>query len=144
MKKTNLVLLIVVIVLIVLIAGGIVLKLIVGSQYSAVQLIDGQTYFGKLTRFPSYGLKQVYTIQVTQNEKNPLSIQRFKDLFWGPKDFIKINKDNVIWCVHLDSEGQMAQLLENNPNLQAQQPTAGQNTSPQGSQQQVPPQIPTE
>jgi hypothetical protein len=135
MKKSNLVLLIVAIVLAVLIIVGIVWKVVTGPRYSAVYLSTGDIYFGKLTHFPNYGLKQVYTIQITQDEQNPLSVQRFRNTFWGPEDFMALNKDNVIWVVGLDSQGQMAQLLETNPNLQPQQQPAGQ--VPQ-QQQQVP------
>ncbi|HMB17419.1 MAG TPA: hypothetical protein VKO61_00705 [Candidatus Paceibacterota bacterium] len=142
MKKTNLILLIVVIILAVLIVGGIVWKLVAGPQYSAVYLTSGDIYFGELTHFPNYGLENVYTIQVTQNEENPLSVQKFENVFWGPKDFMNLNKENVIWTVGLDSQGQMAQLFENNPNLQPQQPAntgqMPQQQMPAGGQQQAP------
>jgi len=138
MKKTNLVLLIVIIVLAVLVVGWIVWGLVSGPQYTAVTLTSGEVYFGKLTHFPQYGLKQVYTIQVNaQNQENPLSVQKFSNTFWGPKDFMKINRDQVVWSVELDPEGQMAQLFEGNPNLtpQQQMPTQGQM---QNNQQQIP------
>lgn len=102
--------------------------------FHAVSLVTGDVYFGQLVRFPSFGLKQVYTIQVNpQDEANPLSIQRFQNIFWGPEDFVKINRNNVAWTVKLDSRGQLAQLLRSNPDLL---PAPGQ------AQQQAPPASP--
>lgn len=133
MKKVNLVFLIIIIVLILLIAGWGIWKMTSGSQFSAVYLITGDLYFGKLVHFPSYGMKQVYTIQVTQDEENPLSVQRFRNVFWGPEDFLKINRDQVIWSAGLDSAGQMAQFLEQNPDLMPQQQQPSQ--APTGGNQ---------
>ncbi len=137
MKKINLILLIIVVVLVLLIAGWGVWKITSGSQFSAVYLTTGELYFGKLVHFPNYGLKQVYTLQVnTQDQENPLSIQKFGDVFWGPEDFLKINRDRVIWSAGLDSEGQMAQFLEQNPNLLPQQQTPTQGSQlPSGGEE---------
>lgn len=119
---------ILVVVLVVVLAGWWVWKLFIAPPtFHAVALVSGEIYFGELQRFPSFGLKQVYTIQVNpQNQENPLSIQRFKNVFWGPEDFIKINRENILWIAKLDSDGQLAQLLINNPNLLPQQPASGQ------------------
>lgn len=131
MKKVNVVLLIIVIVLILLIAGWGIWKLTSNSnsKFSAVYMTTGDLYFGKLVRFPSFGMKQVYTLQVNaQNQENPLSVQKFSNVFWGPGDFLKINRDQVIWMTSLNDLGQMSQLLTNNPELlptQQQAPAQG-------------------
>ena len=63
-------------------------------------------------------------IQVNQsNQQNPLSIQKFSNVFWGPEDYLKINKSEVVWTANLSSAGQLAQLIKTNPNLV---PPAGQ------------------
>lgn len=136
MKKINLVLLIIVIVLILLIAGWGVWKLTSGSQFSAVYLTTGDLYFGKLVRFPVYGMKQVYTLQVnTQDQENPLSVQKFENVFWGPGDFLRINRDQVIWATPLNEIGQMSQLLTQNPDLlPTQQPMQGNQMPTQGTE----------
>jgi hypothetical protein len=91
-----------------------------GPSYYAVSLRTGDLYFGQLTRFPSFGLKHVYLIQVNQNDtKNPLSIQRFKNAFWGPEDFLRINRDEVVWMARLDPQGELAKLISTNPDLTA-------------------------
>ncbi|KKL62286.1 hypothetical protein LCGC14_2186700, partial [marine sediment metagenome] len=60
----------------------------------------------------------VYTIQVNpQNEETPLSIQRFRNVFWGPDDFLHLNRDQVVWSTKLVSTGQLAQLISQNPDL---------------------------
>lgn len=112
--------------------------------YYAVYLRTGDIYFGKIVKFPYFGLKNVYTIQMTQDPSNPLRIQKFTDVFWGPEDYLKLNRDEVVWYTQLKSDGQLYQLLKTNPNLvpsqqqlQAQQqlqnpvnpaPTSGEET----------------
>ena len=46
-----------------------------------------------------------------------MSIQKFSNIFWGPEDIIKINRDEVVWTAPLKNEGQLAELLRTNPNL---------------------------
>lgn len=105
------------------------------SDYYAVYMRNGDLYFGRLVRFPSFGLKNVYTIQVNaQNQQNPISVQRFDSVFWGPEDFLKINSNEVSWYTKLKSDGQMSQLIKNNPNLIPQQTQVNQ----QQQMQQVP------
>ena len=87
------------------------------SDFYAVYLRTGDIYFGKLSYAP-FGLSQVYTLQVnTQNQQSPINIQRFANVFWGQEDFMKINKDEVVWVVKLNPQGQLAQLIKTNPNL---------------------------
>lgn len=123
MSKTNKILLVVVIVLVLALIGVVLWQTVWKSQsYYAVFLRTGDLYFGQLKWFPSFGLKQVYTIQVNaQNQENPISIQRFKNVFWGPEDWLKINRDEVVWMTKLDSAGQLAQLIRTNPDLIPQQ-----------------------
>jgi len=119
MNKTNKILIVVVVVL-VLALGGVLAwrEWGGGSSYYAVSLRSGALYFGSLTRFPSFGLKQVYVLQVNQSDpKNPLSVQRFKNAFWGPEDFLRINRDDVSWMARLDPQGQLARLIATNPDL---------------------------
>ena len=119
MKISKVILIVLSALLVLILAGWLVWRsFFAPPTFHAVSLVTGDVYFGQLVRFPSFGLKQVYTIQVNpQNEENPLSIQRFQNIFWGPEDFIKINRNNVAWTVKLDSRGQLAQLLRSNPDL---------------------------
>lgn len=88
------------------------------SSWTAVYLRTGDLYFGKMVRFPHFGLKNVYMLQVNQsNSETPISVQQFKKVFWGPEDWIQINRDEVVWTTKLDSKGQLAEILKANPDL---------------------------
>ncbi len=138
MSKMNKILLVLVILLVVVLAG------LIGWQrwglqpsYWAVYLRTGDLYFGKLMNFPSFGLTNVYTLQVNQqNTQNPVSIQKFANIFWGPQDFLKINRSEVVWMTKLNPTGQLSQLLKTNPDLKSNgQPNpAVPPTGPQGNQ----------
>lgn len=133
MNKINRMLLWVVAVLVVILLVLVVWQIFFGkSSYYAVYMRTGDLYFGKLVRFPSFGLKNVYTLQVTQDQQNPVRVQKFADVFWGPEDYLKINKEEVVWYTKLKSEGQLSQLIATNPNLVPQQ------TQQQVQQQQAP------
>lgn len=123
MSKVNKVLLAVVIILVVLVVAALVVWKVAfkPATYSAVFMRTGDLYFGELMQFPSFGLKNVYTLSVTQDAQNPISIQRFKNVFWGPQDWLKINRDEVVWITNLDPAGQLAQLIKTNPDLQPTQ-----------------------
>lgn len=135
MKKINIILLVAVIVLILILVGIFVWQMLFASKpYYAVYMRTGDLYFGQLAKFPYFSLKNIYTIQVNaQNEQNPLSIQRFKNVFWGPEDKLKINREEVIWIAKLNPQGQMAQLIKTNPELlpPAQTQTQTPTTQPQ-------------
>ena len=131
MNKINKILLAIVIVIIVLVVAALVVWKVAfkSTTYSAVFMRTGDLYFGELMQFPSFGLKNVYTLSVTQDAQNPISIQRFKNVFWGPQDWLKINRDEVVWITDLDPQGQLAELIKTNPDLQPTQ---------QQTQQQLP------
>ncbi|TSA44151.1 hypothetical protein D4R51_04435 [bacterium] len=119
MFNVNKVLLIIAIVLFVALAGTLIWQNWLGKpSYYAVYLKTGDLYFGQLSRFPYFGLSHIYIVQVnSQNPKNPVSVQKFSDIFWGPEDFMKINREEVVWYVKLKSDSQLISLIEANPNL---------------------------
>lgn len=128
----NKVFLTVVIVLVLALAALIVWQFVLKSpSYHAVFLRTGDLYFGELMRFPSFGLKNVYTLSVNpQNQQNPISIQRFRNVFWGPQDWLKINRSEVVWMTKLNPQGQLAQLIRTNPDLLPSQPQQPQQQLP--------------
>lgn len=141
MTLFNKILVVVVVVLVVVLGGILTWKQFAGApSVYAVYLRTGDLYFGHLTRFPSFGLKQVYLLQVNQQSKdNPLSIQRFQNVFWGPEDEITINREDVVWFTKLRSDSQLAELIRTNPTLAApQQPAGGQQPAVQQQQPQQP------
>lgn len=139
MNRTNKFLLGIVVVLAVILVGLVAWQVFfTSSPMYAVYLKTGDLYFGKLVNFPSFGLKDVYTISVNQqDQKNPISVQKFSNVFWGPGDFMKINRDQVVWTNELSSDSQLVQLVKQNPNLVP--PQTGTQTGTQAQQQQQAP-----
>ena len=135
-----------VVLLLIVLVGVVVWKTVLGSQpYYAVLLRTGDLYFGQLTRFPSLGLKNVYLLQVNpQNQQNPVSIQKFTNIFWGPEDRIKLNREEVIWITKLNPQGQLAQVIRANPDLlpQAQGGAVGPPSAPAPAAPAAPQEVP--
>ncbi|MDP3974876.1 MAG: hypothetical protein Q8P88_01120 [Candidatus Jorgensenbacteria bacterium] len=98
----------------------------VGSPLYAVYLRSGDLYFGELVRAPYFGLKKVYLLQVNAgNAENPVSVQKFTNVFWSPEDFIKINRDEVVWMTRVSDESQLVQVIRANPGLVPSAPAGG-------------------
>ncbi len=132
MRNINKVLLTVVIVLVVMLIGVVVWQTwLSGPAYYAVYMRTGDLYFGQLSNFPSYGLSHVYMLQVnSQNSQNPVSVQKFSNVFWGPEDFIHLNHNDVVWSAKLSSDSQLVKLITTNPDLVSSQ-TQQQPSAPQ-------------
>ncbi|MDP1706506.1 MAG: hypothetical protein Q8L36_01675 [bacterium] len=134
MSKINKIVIWILVVVVVVLIGFLVFQNIFqGSSFYAVYLRTGDLYFGKLTRFPVFGLKDPYLLQVQNDPQNPLSIQKFENIFWGPEGYLRINRNEVVWMAQLNSEGQLAQVLKSNPDLLPTNQTgpAGINTQTQ-------------
>jgi hypothetical protein len=119
MRNINKILLAVVIVLLVALAAVLAWQFWFKTPtYYAVYLKTGDLYFGELTTFPYFGLTHVYMIQVNAQDKtNPVSVQKFTNIFWGPTDSLRINRDEVVWYTPLSSQSQLTQLIAKNPDL---------------------------
>lgn len=126
-NSLNKVLLAVVVVLLVALVVIVGWKYLEGTpSYYAVYLRTGDLYFGELSTFPSFTLGRVYMLQVnSQNQQNPVSIQKFTNVFWGPEDSMNINKNDVVWYTRLASDSKLVQLIQTNPSLTSPQGTAG-------------------
>lgn len=129
---------------VVIILGAVLLALVgyqtlfAESAYSAVYLRSGDLYFGKIVRFPYFGLKNVYMLQSTQDPANPLRIQKFSQIFWGPEDYLRLNREEIVWHTHIRSDSQLTQLLMSNPELttsQEQQVQQPQTTTTTGEEE---------
>lgn len=147
MNKTNKMLVGVVLVLVVVLIALVAWQFFFSSSpMYAVYMRTGEVYFGKLQRFPSFGLTDVYTISVNQqNTQNPVSVQKFSNVFWGPSNFLKLNPDEVVWTTELRSDSQLVQLIASNPNLvpAQQQAPSSQTPSAQAPSTQKTPSSPT-
>lgn len=121
-------------VIVVALVGWLVFQNVFSGSFYAVYLRTGDLYFGKLTHFPVFGLKDPYLLQVQNDPENPLSIQKFENIFWGPEAYLRINRNEVVWLAQLNSAGQLAQVLKNNPDLLPTAPAGATGIVPQVSQ----------
>ncbi|MCX6788958.1 MAG: hypothetical protein WCO21_01015 [bacterium] len=105
------------------------------SEFTAVFLKTGDLYFGKVSNSPNFGLKQPYVLQINNTSKeNPVSVQRFNKVFWGPEDFISINRDEVVWTTRLRADSKLVETFISNPDL-----TPPAESAQNGASQAVPP-----
>jgi len=98
------------------------------SPYSAVYLLSGDIYFGKLSWFPTPHLKNVWILQrtVDKNNQPQLGVAPFTSAFWGPVDEINLNSKQIVLWTKLRADSQVAQALANPAVLNAAQQTQQQ------------------
>ena len=77
-------------------------------------------------------LKPDYQFQISLSS----IFKKISKIFWGPEDFLRINKDEVVWYTKLDPKGQMFQTIKNNPDLN--QAMTGQQLPPPTGQINTP------
>lgn len=122
MSKLNKILLVVVVIL--LMALGVVIywqRVGFEKPYWAVYLNTGDLYFGKLSTFPKLSLSDVWFIQRNpQDDKNPLSLAKFEQTFWGPEDKIYLNEKDVVWKTKLRADSQVVNFIKNPSTPQTQ------------------------
>ena len=117
----------------VLLATTILLVLVLGGflgwqmwarndSYYAVLTLGGDLFFGKMHSFPSSRLTDVWTLQRNQDEKNPVSLVKFDQSYWGPEDVLYLNKKNIIWKTKLREDSQILSQIKNPSKQQIQQP----------------------
>lgn len=131
MNKLNKILILTVVVLLIVLAailywqkGGF------EKPYYAVYLNTGDLYFGKLDYFPKLSLKDVYFLQTNaDNKENPLSITKFENVFWGPKNSIYLNDEAIIWKAKLKKDSQLLQVINGGQAVQPQSQLLQQSTS---------------
>lgn len=118
MSKLNNILISVIVVL--LIVLGIVIYWQNGGfekNYWAVYLDSGDLYFGKLSNFPQLSLTDVWFLQSNlNNEENSFGIEKLTNVFWGPKNQLYLNQENIIWKVELEDDSQVVQFIKSNQN----------------------------
>jgi uncharacterized protein YpmB len=84
--------------------------------WQAIQLTNGDVYYGHLSTFPSLKLTDVYFIQQTQteNEEEDPGVQLvpLNDMFFGPENTMHLEKSQVLWWTDLSENSQILQTLE--------------------------------
>jgi len=132
-KKHGLVILIVgIIILIILVVVltfvflGPIMNKTPSSSWSAIFLTNGRSYFGKITKTDSefITLDDVYYLQVQQvppsaegEESQPqLSLISIGDEIHGPENFMRINKDHVLFIEKLKANSSVVASIEQQMN----------------------------
>jgi len=93
------------------------------ENYSAVFLVNGQVYFGKIDdTISNYTvLTDIYYLQVDQpiqpaqtniTDQPQISLIKLGDEIHGPKDEMKINKDQVLFIEDLKEDGQVVKAIK--------------------------------
>lgn len=94
---------------------------VTSNSYWALFLTNGQVYFGKLsglrTSFPT--LEDVYYLRVTQalqqqagSETPNINLVKLGNELHRPKDFMKINRDHVLFAEELESVSAVVAAIE--------------------------------
>jgi hypothetical protein len=121
MSKANKFLIIITIVL-VLITIGLAVYMFLGQNkknevYSAVYLESGDIYFGKLHIFPKMHLTNIYLLQQNNDPQTsgttPYILSKFADSMWGPKDYLSLNRDKIIWIGKLENDSPVVKAIDN-------------------------------
>ena len=93
------------------------------ESYSAVFLVNGQVYFGKLdkTAVDYTVLTDIYYLQVDQpiqpaqtktTDQPQISLIKLGDEIHGPKDEMKINKNQILFIEDLKDDGQVVKTIK--------------------------------
>jgi len=115
MSKLNKILILIVVVLLVVLAAVLYWQKVgFEKPYYAVYLSTGDLYFGKLSYFPKFALKDVYILQQNpDDQQNPLSITKFENAFWGPENKIYLNDEEIVWKTKLGKDSQFLSAIKN-------------------------------
>ena len=94
------------------------------SNWQAVFLTNGQVYFGKLsgTTGQCATLKEIYYLQVQQqvqpsdsttstNNNSSLTLVKLGNELHGPKDEMKINRDQIIFWENMKDDGKVVKAI---------------------------------
>lgn len=136
MSKLNKVLIIFIVILALALALLLYWQLVgFSDQYYAVYLTTGDLYFGKLSRFPSLTLSNVWFIQRnSQDSQNPYSLSQFKKAFWGPGDVMDLSEKEIVWTVKLRDDSPILDMMKN--------PGGATQGAQNSNQPQLPPYLP--
>lgn len=86
------------------------------EPYYAVQMDNGDLYFGKIIRFPKFGLRDAYIPQSVSDPTNPLGsslrvIPLNQASIWRA-DEIQLNKDKVLSISKVANDSQVMQAIK--------------------------------
>jgi len=120
---------VVVVILFIAVGAGFFISNYLQPQYYAVYMRTGDIYFGKFKQFSRHTLTDVWFLQQTNDAQNPLSIQKFENVFWQPNGDLVLNEDEIVWKAPVKDESQVVQIIKQG--VVPQQQTNQQQTAPQ-------------
>jgi hypothetical protein len=106
-----------VLLLISLIAAGVFyFDAVAGHPYVAVQMTNGDMYFGRLYRFPKLQLGNVYVIQPMADQsdttKTILQVVPLDSItFWGP-DKLELNDEQIVFIAKVGENSQVMNAIQ--------------------------------
>jgi len=75
------------------------------EKWQAVQLQNGDIFYGHLKTFPCCKLTDVYFLQTVQNESDTTSqLVELNSLFFEPENIMYLSKDKILWWADLSSD----------------------------------------
>lgn len=111
------------------------------SPYSAVTLVNGEVYFGRLDWFPKPRLKDAWVLQrsVDQDGQVQMNVGPWSKSIWSPASTLYLNPTNIATWSRLRADSPLAQAIADPNSVGAvdQQPTStfkGPSTPPPGQQ----------
>lgn len=125
--------LLVVLIVVLVVVGIWVGSLISGAKggasgYTAVYLVSGDVYFGRLSWFPWPKLTNAWFLQrsVDQQNQPQLGLAPFTSVFWGPSGDVYLNPKQILFWAPIKADSQVAKGIDNPASLQQQVPPQGQ------------------
>jgi len=108
------------------------------SGYTAVYMVSGDVYFGKLHSFPRPYLSDVLYItrNTGQNGQVQLGLVAFKSVSWAPVGDVYFNPNQVLFTAPLRNDSQIVAAIQNPALL-----TGGAQSQSVGTQAVVPTQV---
>jgi hypothetical protein len=84
------------------------------ERYVGVYFLNGELYFGRISYFPRLKLSSPHILRIDQNGNSTLV--PLVQLNWGPKNYIYLNKNQVLWIAPLSENSQVLTLIRNQSN----------------------------
>jgi len=85
------------------------------EKYVGVYLLNGDLYIGKLSYFPKMKLSDPYLLRIDDQGNNILV--PLTQLTWQPKNYLYLNKDQILWIAPLVENSQALSLIKNKSSL---------------------------
>lgn len=106
------------------------------SPYSAVYLVTGDVYFGKLSWFPEPHMTDVYVLQRSTDPTQAVQVQvlPLSSVFWAPGNTVYLNAHDIVFSAPLSLNSPVAKVIADPALLQTGAPPATSSSSTTSTQ----------